>query len=86
MIPAIILAFSISDTTPAVIFTIYSILVKLSDNILKPKLLGKGLNTPMIIILTGTFGGMLLHGIISLFLDVVVLAVMHRMYLYWLNS
>lgn len=86
MIPAIILAFSISDTTPAVIFTIYSILVGLSDNILKPKLLGKGLKTPMIIILIGTIGGLLLHGIIGLFLGAVVLAVMHRMYLYWVNS
>lgn len=43
MIPAIIIAFSISDTTPAIIFTIYSIFVGMSDNILKPMLLGKGL-------------------------------------------
>ena len=86
MIPAIILAFSISDTTPAVIFTIYCILVGMSDNVLKPMLLGKGLKTPMIIILIGTIGGMLLHGIIGLFLGAVVLAVMHRLYVYWVNS
>ena len=86
MIPAIILAFSISDTTSAVIFTIYCVLVGLADNILKPMLMGKGLKTPMIIILVGTIGGMLLHGIIGLFLGAVVLAVMHRLYLFWVNS
>ncbi|MEH6537579.1 MAG: AI-2E family transporter [Psychroserpens sp.] len=86
MIPAIILAFSIADTTPAIIFTIYCVLVGISDNILKPMLLGKGLHTPMIIILIGTIGGMLLHGIIGLFLGAIVLAVMYRMYEYWVNS
>jgi predicted PurR-regulated permease PerM len=86
MIPAIILAFSISDTVPAVIFTIYCVLVGLSDNILKPVLMGKGLKTPIIIILIGTIGGMLLHGIIGLFLGAVVLAVMHRLYLYWVHT
>ena len=85
LIPAIILAFSIADTTPAIIFTIYCILVGLSDNILKPMLLGKGLKTPMIVILIGTIGGMLLHGIIGLFLGAVILAVMYRMYQFWVN-
>lgn len=86
MIPAIILVFSYADTTPAIIFTIYCVLVGLLDNLLKPMLLGKGLKTPMIVILIGTIGGMLLHGIIGLFLGPVVLAVMHRMYLYWVTT
>ncbi|RLD25975.1 MAG: AI-2E family transporter [Bacteroidetes bacterium] len=86
IIPAIILVFSYADTTPAIIFTVYIILVGLSDNLLKPILLGKGLKTPMIIILIGTIGGLLLHGIIGLFLGPVVLAVMHRLYLYWVTT
>jgi predicted PurR-regulated permease PerM len=85
MIPAIILVFSTSETTPAIIFTIYSIIVALSDNILKPMLLGKGLKTPMLVILLGAIGGMLLHGIIGLFIGPVVLAIMFRMYEFWLN-
>lgn len=86
MIPVIIIAFSISDTTPAIIFSIYCIVVGLLDNFLKPMLLGKGLQTPMIVILIGTIGGMLLHGIIGLFLGAIVLAVMYRIYQYWVNS
>lgn len=85
MVPAIILAFSISETTPAIIFAIYCILVGISDNILKPMFLGKGLQIPMIIILIGTIGGMLLHGIIGLFIGAVVLSVMYRMYQFWVN-
>ncbi|WP_298534153.1 AI-2E family transporter [uncultured Algibacter sp.] len=85
MIPAIILVFSTSDSTPAIIFTIYSVIVALSDNVLKPMLLGKGLKTPMIVILLGAIGGMLLHGIIGLFIGPVVLAIMYRMYEFWLT-
>jgi len=86
MIPAILIAFSISEPTYAIIFTVYAILVGISDNFLKPILLGKGLETPMIVILMGTIGGMLLHGIIGLFVGAVVLAVMYRMYVYWVNT
>jgi predicted PurR-regulated permease PerM len=39
----------------------------------------------MIVILIGTIGGMLLHGIIGLFVGPVVLAVMFRMYEFWIN-
>lgn len=85
MIPAIVIAFSMSEPTYAIIFTVYTVFVSISDNFLKPILLGKGLETPMIVILMGTIGGMLLHGIIGLFVGAVVLAVMYRMYAYWVN-
>ena len=86
MIPAILIAFSQSEPTYAVIFAVYCILVGLSDNVLKPMLLGKGLNTPMVIILLGSLGGMLLHGIIGLFVGAVVLALVHRLYTYWVQQ
>ena len=86
LLPPIIISFSTLDTTGAVIFTVYMIAISLSDNILKPIFLGKGLQTPIIIILVGSIGGMLLHGIIGLFVGAVVLAVTHRLYSYWVLS
>jgi predicted PurR-regulated permease PerM len=86
MIPAILIAFSNSEPTYAIIFAIWCILVGFSDNILKPMLLGKGLKTPMIVILIGTIGGLLLHGIIGLFVGAVVLAIVYQLYVYWVNG
>ena len=87
VIPAIILAFSISDNiTHTIIFTVYIVIVSLLDNFLKPALLSKGLQTPTIIIFLGAIGGVMLHGIIGLFVGTVVLALAHRSYLYWVNS
>jgi predicted PurR-regulated permease PerM len=80
------ISFSTMDTTGAVIFTVYMVAISLSDNILKPVLLGKGLQTPIIIILIGSIGGMLLHGIIGLFVGAVVLAVAHRLYSFWIQA
>ncbi|MGK0324526.1 MAG: putative PurR-regulated permease PerM [Psychroserpens sp.] len=87
VIPAIALVFSITDnTTHAVIFTVYILAVSLLDNFLKPILLSKGLQTPTIIIFLGAIGGVILHGIIGLFVGTVVLALAHRFYLRWVNS
>jgi len=87
IIPAVILAFSISDnTTHTIIFTIYIVIVSLLDNFLKPVLLSKGLQTPTIIIFLGAIGGVILHGIIGLFVGTVVLALAHRFYMRWVNS
>ncbi len=87
VIPAIALAFSTADsTTAAIIFTVYIVVVSLLDNFLKPILLSKGLETPTIVIFLGAIGGVILHGIIGLFVGTVVLALAHRFYTYWVNS
>lgn len=87
VIPAIIFAFSISgNMTHTIIFTVYILIVSLLDNFLKPKLLSKGLQTPTVIIFLGAIGGVMLHGIIGLFVGTIVLALVHRFYLHWVNA
>ncbi|WP_051238797.1 AI-2E family transporter [Gaetbulibacter saemankumensis] len=87
IIPPIIVMYSVSDNgTANLIFTIYIIAVSLVDNFLKPVLLSKGLETPTVIIFLGAIGGVMLHGIIGLFVGTVVLALMYRLYVYWVNT
>lgn len=85
MIPAIAIVFSYASSTAAIIFTIYGILVSLSDNFLKPMLLGKGLDTPMLVILIGALGGMMYQGIMGLFIGPVVLALVYQLYNSWID-
>jgi predicted PurR-regulated permease PerM len=84
--PIIAYVFTVAATVPAVIFTIWCLLVGLSDNILKPMLLGRGLDLPMLVILLGAIGGMILSGLIGLFVGAVVLAVGYKLYIAWLNE
>jgi predicted PurR-regulated permease PerM len=57
--------------------------VSLIDNVLKPLLMGKGLPTPMLVILMGVIGGTISYGLIGLFLGPVVLAVFYDLLRFW---
>lgn len=84
--PIIVYVFNVADTVPAVIFTIWSLFVSMSDTFLKPLLLGRGLQTPMIVILVGAIGGMLLSGVIGLFVGSVILALGYELFMAWLRQ
>jgi predicted PurR-regulated permease PerM len=84
LLPIIFYVFSVADTTPAVIFAIWNILVSGSDAFLKPMFLGRGVDVPMLIILVGAIGGMMLSGIIGLFVGAVILALFYKLFTVWL--
>jgi len=78
--------FSVAESTPAIIFAVYCLLVGFSDNLLKPLFLGRGMSTPMLVILLGAIGGMLLSGIIGLFVGAIVLALGYELFIKWLDD
>jgi len=84
LIPVVVYLFSTADTATAVGFLIWAILVAPVDNILKPILLGRGVDVPMLIIFVGAIGGFLSAGIIGLFIGAVVLALGYKLFLAWL--
>lgn len=86
MIPAIAIVFSYAGDTASIIFTIYGIIVSMSDNFLKPILLGKGLETPMLVILIGALGGMVFMGMLGLFIGPVILAIGYQLYSAWVTD
>jgi len=59
-------------------------LVSGSDAFLKPMFLGRGVDVPMLIILVGAIGGMMLSGIIGLFVGAVILALFYKLFIVWL--
>ncbi|MFD2167725.1 AI-2E family transporter [Thalassotalea euphylliae] len=76
--------FSVADPTPAVIFLVYSLIVSSADAFLKPLLLGRGTDVPMLVILLGAIGGMVSAGIIGLFIGAVILALAYQLMMDWL--
>ncbi|MCG9729393.1 AI-2E family transporter [Shewanella sp. Isolate13] len=86
VLPLIFYVFSTHDSTPATIFTVWVIIAGLSDSLLKPMLMGRGVDVPMPVILIGAIGGMITAGIIGLFLGAVILAIWYELFLTWLNS
>lgn len=67
----------------SVSFAIYTFVAGLADNVLKPLLLGRGLDVPMPLVLIGALGGMLMRGIIGLFIGPVILALGYELFWQW---
>ncbi len=86
LIPVIIWSWTVMETTSALLFTMYMIPVNLLDNVLRPVVMGRGLKTPMLVILIGVVGGTLAYGFIGLFLGPIVLAVMWELFVTWISE
>jgi predicted PurR-regulated permease PerM len=74
------------DPTWAAVFTVYVVVAGFSDTFLKPVLMGRGLDIPMPIILIGAIGGMIMQGIIGLFVGAVVLSIWYKLFGLWLQQ
>jgi predicted PurR-regulated permease PerM len=86
IVPLIIWSWIAMETTSALLFTVYMIPVSLMDNILRPLVMGRGLDTPMLVILIGVIGGVLSYGITGLFLGPIVLAVIWELLVAWIRE
>ncbi|MBD9597988.1 AI-2E family transporter [Ensifer sp. ENS05] len=84
-LPVIAYVLATEATTPAIIFSIWTVIAGLSDNLLKPLMLGRGLEVPMPIILMGVIGGMIADGLLGLFVGPVLLAVGYVLLMEWLR-
>ncbi len=82
--PIAVWVFSVADPVPATIFLVYSIIVSLSDAFLKPMLLGRDVEVPMLVILLGAIGGAITQGIIGLFIGPVILALGYQIFVAWM--
>jgi len=84
-IPLIIYLFAFMDPLPAVLWTLYFLIMGMIDNILKPLLMGKGASVPMLVIFLGALGGFMAFGFIGLFLGSIVLSLAYKLYLTWVT-
>jgi predicted PurR-regulated permease PerM len=85
-IPIVIYVLATADTVPAILFVIWSLFVGSIDNVLKPILLGRGVQVPMAVIFVGAIGGFITSGIIGLFVGAVVLVLSYKLFLAWLHD
>jgi predicted PurR-regulated permease PerM len=86
VIPVIIWVWTAMETTTALFFTAYMIPVNLLDNVLRPLVMGRGLDTPIVVILIGVIGGTLSLGLTGLFLGPIILAVIWELLVAWIRE
>ncbi|MFI4931087.1 MAG: AI-2E family transporter YdiK [Burkholderiales bacterium] len=84
LLPAAIWLFWDKQTGVGVVFLVWSIAVGTMDNVLRPYLIRKGADLPLLLIFSGVIGGLIAFGIIGLFVGPVVLAVAYTLLTQWL--
>jgi predicted PurR-regulated permease PerM len=86
LLPLVIWIWATQDFAFALFMTVYLVVVGLADNVLKPLLMGRGLSTPMLVILIGVLGGTIAHGIVGLFVGPIILAVAWQLMMAWIRD
>ena len=67
----------------AIAYTVLLFVAGLADNVLKPLMLGRGVEAPMVVILLGALGGMATAGILGMFVGATLLTLGYRIFMSW---
>ena len=87
MVPTALYVFSYeSSTLIASIYFVWSVAVGFMDNVLKPIIMGKGTDVPMMIIFLGAVGGFIAYGFTGLFIGAVVVVMGYELFMAWLTD
>lgn len=86
MIPVAIWLFTQDQTSWGIFMTVWTIFVCTIDNFIRPFLIKKGADLPLLLIFAGVIGGLISFGLIGLFIGPVTLAVTYTLLKEWVNS
>ena len=81
--PAVFWLYWKGDPIWGTVLLVWTIVVSGVDNILRPLLIRKGVDLPLLLIFAGVLGGLIAFGIIGLFIGPVVLAVTYKLLEAW---
>ena len=73
-------------TGEAALYSVLLFVAGMADNVLKPLMLGRGVDAPMPVILLGALGGMATAGILGLFVGATLLALGYQLFAEWVTS
>ena len=84
--PAVIWKFVSGDPVWGGVLIVLTVIVGLSDNFIRPFLIKRGADLPLLLIFAGVIGGLIAFGIVGLFIGPVILAVAYTLLKAWVNE
>lgn len=87
-LPAIAWLWTASDhgTGAATAYSVLLFVAGMADNVLKPLMLGRGVDAPMPVILIGALGGLATAGILGMFVGATLLALGYQIFMGWVDA
>jgi len=84
MVPAVIWMFYSGDATWATVLLVFTIVAATMDQFIRPALIRRGADLPMLLILAGVIGGLIAFGLLGIFIGPTVLAVAYTLLNAWM--
>jgi predicted PurR-regulated permease PerM len=84
--PAVIGLYWTGDAFWGTVLLVWSVVVVTLDNLLRPILIRRGADLPLLLIFAGVIGGLIALGLIGIFIGPVVLAVTYTLLSAWVNE
>lgn len=86
LVPSAVWLYWSGQTVGGTVLLIVTVMAGTIDNLLRPFLIRKGANLPLLLIFSGVIGGLVAFGIIGLFIGPVVLAVIFTLLQEWVSG
>jgi predicted PurR-regulated permease PerM len=86
LFPAVIWLYWSGETAGGTFLLVWSLIVVTMDNVLRPMLIKRGADLPLLLIFAGVIGGLLAFGLVGIFVGPVVLAVAYTLLEAWIDG
>jgi predicted PurR-regulated permease PerM len=83
MAGAVIWEYSQGSSGWGTALLVWTILVACADNVIRPILIRRGANLPLLLIFAGVVGGLMAFGLVGIFIGPAVLAVTWKLFSAW---
>jgi len=86
LVPAVAWLYGTGASGWGTFLLVWSVIVLPMDNILRPMLIKRGANLPLLLVFAGVVGGLIAFGMVGIFIGPVVLAVAFNLMSAWIES
>jgi len=86
LIPAVVWLYWSGSSGWGTFLLVVTVVVGTLDNVLRPVLIKKGANLPLLLVFSGVVGGLVAFGLIGIFVGPVILAVAYTLLESWINE
>lgn len=83
MVPSVIWLYASGHVGWGTVLLVFTVIAGTIDNFLRPLLIRKGVDLPLLLIILGVIGGLIAFGVIGLFIGPVILAVAYTLLKAW---
>jgi predicted PurR-regulated permease PerM len=86
LVPSVVWLYSSGDLTRGTVLLIFTVPAVTIDNFLRPFLIKRGADLPLLLIFAGVIGGLIAFGVIGLFIGPVILAITYTLLKAWVSD